>query len=247
MKIGERILKAEEIKYDKKALEEFVEERNTSDIRGFINDLQASVVGSRFDPCDEFEIRDYKKQIEDLMHEIYFSAPENSYTKTFNTNISLDDLFLYLEENTPNAYAKGALIQAFNELAKADLFRGRIMKWQYWRFLVYVNFYLTFGVSIAKTKPSKTPIKRNSRILKKWIYGNKFNSLSPRTKLQKSKDEGEKFIEKLAKEYSHSVVRTRSQDLYYFVFAYRNSKEFQKSMNEKFEIDESLKKALMEL
>src|SRR5690606_19537517 len=127
--------------------EEFVEIRETSDIRGFINDLQANVLSKKFVLNDELELRDYKRKIEGLMDKIYFSYPEDSLKSTFNSDVNLDDLFLYLEENTPNVYAKEALILAFNEIAKADVFRGRIMKWQYWRFLVYVNFYLTFGVS----------------------------------------------------------------------------------------------------
>jgi len=53
--------------------------------------------------------------------------------------------------------------------------------------LVYVNFYLTFAVSEAKGNNLKKVKKfeRNSRILKKWIYNNKYNSIRARTKLEK--------------------------------------------------------------
>ncbi len=245
--IAVRIFESEKISYDKIELEEFIEERNTTDIRGFINDLQASVCNSEFEPQENLEIRDYKKKIENLLEKIYFSYPEDTYKSTFNTNVPLDDIFLYLEENTPNAYAKAALITAFNEISKADIFKGRIMKWQYWRFLVYVNFYLTFGVSAAKTEPRKTPVKKNSRILKKWIYGNKVNALRPRTKVEKGKDDDYKFIEKLAKLYGTSAKRCRSKDLFYFAMQYRNNSEFAKSMDEKLQIDDATRKAILEL
>jgi replication factor C large subunit len=233
--IGERILISENVSYDKKELEEFVDLRETSDIRGFINDIQANVINKKFILNDDLEIRDYKKKIEGLMDKIYFSYPEDSVRSTFNSDVNLDDLFLYLEENTPNVYAKGALIQAFNEIAKADVFRGRIMKWQYWRFLVYVNFYLTFGVSTCKGSPKKSIYKKNQRILKKWIYGNQVNALRGR------------FIEKLSKLYSCSVVRCRKRDLFYFAMQYQNDKEFAKAMDEKLEIDDATRKALRSL
>lgn len=244
--IGKRIFDNEKIKYDKNELSEFADNRNTSDIRGFINDLQASVSNNEFKPDSNLEIRDYKRQIENLLEKIYFSYPEDSYKSSFNTSINIDDLFLYIEENTPNAYSNKSLIEAFNEISKADIFKGRIMKWQYWRYLVYINFYLTYAISSAKTSPQKKLIKKNSRILKKWIYSNKVLPLRPRTKAEKKKDLPERFIEKLSKYYSNSVKSCRSSDLTYFVIMYKNNEEFQKAFDEKLSIDAATKKALLE-
>lgn len=245
--IGIKIFKAENIKYDEKELLEFIEKRNSTDIRGFINDLQASVNNSKFEVDENLELREYKKKIENLLDKIFFSYPEDSFKSNFNSDIDLDDLMLYLEENIPNVYSKNALIEAFNEISKADIFKGKIMKWQYWRYLVYVNFYLTYGVSNAKDKPKKTPYKRNQRILKKWIYGNKYNAIRARTKIEKEKGEDKKFIENLAKVYSTSAKRCRKNDLYHFAFQYKNNLEFQKSMDEKFKITEDIKKTITEL
>ena len=247
-KIAIRIFKAEKIEFEQEELLTFIEERNSSDIRGFINDLQANVLNNKF-VLDEENLgtRDYKRKIESLMNKIYFSYPEDSVKSSFNSDVKLDDLFLYLEENTPNAYTKRSLILAFNEISKADVFKGRIMKWQYWRFLVYVNFYLTFGVSTAKTNPKQLKIQKNTRILKKWIYGNKVNALRPRTKIEKKKNLPLKFIENLAKIYGTSVKSCRSQDLFYFAIQYRNDVEFRESMDKKFSIDDATKKALNNL
>lgn len=247
LKIAQKIFEKEKIEYESNKLEEFVEERNTIDIRGFINDLQHSTLNSKFLPTNELENRDYKKKIENLLDKIYFSYPEDSYKSSFNSDINIDDIFLYLEENTPNTYSKQALILALNEISKADIFKGRIMRWQYWRFLVYINFYLTYGVSANKNKPTKSTYKKNQRILKKWIYGNKVNALRPRTKAEKNKEIPLKFIEKLSKAYSCSATKCRSRELPYFTKIYKENKNFQKSMNLKFEIDEATKKALLEL
>lgn len=247
--IAKRIFKNENIEYDESELFEFVDARNTSDIRGFINDIQASVFESKF--CgdnSEMEVRDYKKKIETLLDKIYYSYPEDSLFSSFNTDINLDDLFLYLEENTPSIYEKKELIVGFSQISKADVFKGRIMKWQYWRFLVYVNFYLTFGVSTAKKMPKKVKsYKRNGRILKKWIYGNKVNTLRLRTKIEKKKDLPLRFIEKLAKHYGTSAKRCRSSDIFYFALQYKNDREFQQSMDNLLDIDSSTKQCLLGL
>lgn len=245
--IAKKIFTAEKINFKEEELNQFIEERNSTDIRGFINDLQASTYLGNFEVDTDLELRDYKKKIEGLLDKIYFSYPEDSFKGSYNTDISLDDLFLYLEENTPNVYAKGALINAFNEISKADVFRGKIMKWQHWRFLVYVNFYLTFGVSNAKDKPIKTTYKRNNRILMKWIYNNKVNALNARTKAQKQNGDDQKFIEKLAKHYGRSAKRTRVEDLKYFAFIYNNDEKFKESIDKQLNIDDAVKKALIEV
>lgn len=246
--IGKKILVAEGIGYDEIELKKFVDERNSNDIRGFINDLQASVFNGRFKIDENLEIRDYKKIVEMLLDKVYFSYPEDSYFSSFNTDINLDDLFLYLEENTSGVYSKKAVINAFNEIGKADVFRGRIMKWQHWRFLVYVSFYLTYGVSSVKSDDvSKISYKRNSRILKKWIYGNKVNALGFRTKVQKANGDDEKFVEKLAKKYGSSAKKCRSRDLLYFSIIYRNDDSFREYYDKELNIDDSVKKSLIEL
>ena len=243
--IGSKILLSEKIKFDKKALEEFIDKRNSSDIRGFINDLQASVIDSVFCPQEELEIRNYKQKINSILDSIYYSYPEDALRNNFNTDVNLDDLFLFLEENTPKIYDKSSLILAFNEISKADVFKGRIIRWQYWRYLVYINFYLTYGVSSTKNKLKKDKYSQNSRILKKWIYGNKMNVFRARTKIEKKKKEEDKFIEKLAKEYHISTKRARSQELYYFAKIYQNNSEFRKTMNNKFQIDEEFSKKIL--
>lgn len=247
--IAKKIFEKENVEYLDKDLEDFIEKRAISDIRGFINDLQASVFNLKFVPDENLDLRDYKKEIENLLNKIYFSYPEESYFESFNTDVNLDDLFLYLEENSPSIFSKRDLISAFNEISKADVQRGRIRKWQYWRFLVYVNFYLTYGISSSKNDNlSKISYKKNSRILKKWIYSNKVGSLKPRTSIQKKNNEEEKFIEVLSKKFSRSANKIRKEDLYYYAFIYKNSSEFAKyQQNDIKQLDSSVDKALREL
>ncbi|NQZ85873.1 MAG: AAA family ATPase [Nanoarchaeales archaeon] len=248
--IAKRIFKAENIEFNQEKLTDFIEERATFDIRGFINDIQASVMNGKFDTENNLEIRDYKKKIESLLQKVFYSYPEDSYFSGFNTDINIDELMLYVEENIPKVYGTKGIIQAFNELSKANIYKGRIMKWQYWRYLVYVNFYLTYGVSNAKDNPKKViKFDRNTRILKKWIYNNKMAALGARTKIQKGKGDPEKFIEKLAKIYGRSAKRTRKDDIKYFSIIYNNDSEFKETFdrNEKLGIDDSVRKSLVDV
>ncbi|NQZ85523.1 MAG: AAA family ATPase [Nanoarchaeales archaeon] len=248
--IAKKIFKAEDVEFDQTKLTEFIEERATFDIRGFINDLQASVFEGKFETENNLEIRDYKKKIENLLQKVFYSYPEDAYFSGFNTDINIDELMLYVEENIPKVYGTKGMIQAFNELSKANIYKGRIMKWQYWRYLVYVNFYLTYGVSAAKDTPKKViKFDRNTRILKKWIYNNKMAALGVRTKIQKAKDDPEKFIEKLSKIYGRSAKRTRKDDIKYFSIIYNNNKEFKETFdrNEKLGIDDSVRKSLVDV
>jgi len=249
-KIATNIFNSEKINYNKNELLEFIEKRNTSDIRGFINDLQTSVIENNFEINENLDIRNYKKKIDLLLEKIYYSYPENALKESYNSDIKIDDLFLFLEENTPDIYLKNSIISAFNQLSKADVFRGRIMKYQYWRYLVYINFYLTFGISAEKSNQIKhnSTFKKNERILKKWIYGNKYNSLRPRTKIEKKNDKIPlKFIEKLAKYYGTSVKNTRKNELFYFTFIYKKNKIFAEEMNKLLEIDQITKETLLKL
>ena len=154
--IAKRILSGEQVEYREQDLQEFIEQRDSADIRGFINDLQSSVWRENgkntfiIELSINLELRTYTKKIEQVLEKIFYSYPEDALNSTFNSDVNMDDLMLYLEENVPTLYRGQALALAFNELAKADIFKGRIYKWQYWRYMVYIFFYSTFGVSDAK-------------------------------------------------------------------------------------------------
>ena len=63
------------------------------------------------------------------------------------------------------------LARAYDLLSKADIFKGRIYKQQYWRFLVYENIFLSYGISTSKkqAKTGFTSYKKPTRILKIWM------------------------------------------------------------------------------
>ena len=87
-----------------------------------------------------------------------------------------DELMLWLDENLPKEYKKPEeLSKAYNWLSLADIFRGRIRRWQYWRFLAYIRIFLGAGVALAKKEKYHgfTKIERGRRILNIWIWNRK--------------------------------------------------------------------------
>jgi len=87
------------------------------------------------------------------------------------TNEDLNECMLWLDENLPKEYSSEDLKKAYEKLSRADVFQGRIRRWQYWRYLVYINILITSGIAISKkeTNPETPEYTRTSRILKLWM------------------------------------------------------------------------------
>ena len=66
-------------------------------------------------------------------------------------------------------------MKAYVAISNTDVFRGRIYKQQYWRFLIYENIFLSYVISASKkqAKPGFTMYKKPTRILKIWLNNQK--------------------------------------------------------------------------
>ncbi|MFC1682425.1 replication factor C large subunit [Nanoarchaeota archaeon] len=141
------------------------------DIRAAINDLQAA--SNLKDPKDiSFDERNKETDIFNALRQIFKSKTTNETLEVFDSvNMQTDELILWVEENIPSEYQGESLERAFDLLSKVDVFKGRIYKQQYWRFLVYENILLSYGISASKTqiKQGFTNYKRPTRILKIWM------------------------------------------------------------------------------
>ena len=146
------------------------------DIRAAINDLQ-TVSGSH-STGDSVILDERNKEVDifKALRAIFKDSPKNEILSLFDSvNMSLDEIMLWIEENIPAEYQKEELVRAFDALSKADLFKGRIYKQQYWRFLVYQNIFLSYAISASKKgkKPGFTSYKKPTRILKIWMSNQK--------------------------------------------------------------------------
>mgnify|MGYP001600489377 FL=1 len=145
------------------------------DIRAAINDLQTISQGNGL-PEIEMDERNKEIDIFKALRSIFKEKPKNELLSLYDSvNMSLDEIMLWIEENIPAEYQKEELMAAYDALSRADVFKGRIYKQQYWRFLVYQNIFLSFAISAAKKekKPGFTSYKKPTRILKMWMNNQK--------------------------------------------------------------------------
>lgn len=186
------ICRLEKIKCNAEDLYE-ISEKSRGDLRAALNDLQMVSEHSII-----FE-REKKYDIFEALKNVFMKGDINAFN---NTDIDLDESFLFLEENLFRQYTRrNDLYLGFDKLSKADVFNGRIKRWQYWRFLVYRNLLMTLGVFSSKSK-EYLPVRyvKYSRILKLWFAKQKY---------LKRKSIAEKIAEK-----THCSSKRAMQDFY---------------------------------
>jgi len=137
--------------------------------------LQAA---SKLENIDIAVIDERNKEIDifNALRIIFKGKPTDDLLRLFDSvNLSMDEIILWVEENIPTEYQGEELAKAYDSLSKVDLFKGRIYKQQYWRFLVYENIFLSYGISAAKkdAKTGFTSYKKPVRILKIWLHNQK--------------------------------------------------------------------------
>jgi len=168
------IAKKEELKLDDDFLME-LSVKAKGDLRAAINDLQTFSKIQDYFPIIVDE-RNKETDIFNSLKRIFKEKPSKELINIFDSvNMSIDEILLWMEENIPTEYQNEELAKAYDLLSKTDIFKGRIYKQQYWRFLIYENFFLTFGIASAKknAKAGFTSYKRPTRILKIWLNNQK--------------------------------------------------------------------------
>jgi len=103
---------------------------------------------------------------------IFKGNPTESMLQLFDSvKMPLDEIILWVEENIPSEYSGEELAKAIDALSKVDIFKRRIYRQQYWRFLIYENALLSYGISSSKknVKTGFTSYKKPTRILKIWL------------------------------------------------------------------------------
>ncbi len=168
------IAEKENLKLDEDFLTE-LSNKSKGDLRAAINDLQTFSKIQDYFPIIVDE-RNKETDIFNSLKKIFKEKPSKESIHAFDSvNISIDEILLWMEENIPAEYQNEELARAYYLLSKTDIFKGRIYKQQYWRFLIYENFFLTFGIASSKknAKPGFISYKKPSRILKIWLNNQK--------------------------------------------------------------------------
>ncbi len=197
------------------------------DVRAGINDLQTLAKLGKIDKesLELFGERDKQESIFQALMKIFKTRDAGIAIKAFdNIQENFDRCFMWLEENISKEYIEVIdLDKGVQALSRADIFRGRITKWQHWRFLVYVNLWLTAGVALAKKEKNKSFVKyqQPKRLLKIWI-ANRANA--------KRKSIAQKIAVK-----THCAAKDVFKDIEYYKLMFKKNK---KEMADYFDLDD---------
>lgn len=158
------------INVDEKDLKS-ISRNSNGDARAALNDLFSFVIISD-SKTDDTDIRKQTEDISDVLVRVFKSTDPSVAFGTFdNVNDDLDKIFLWVDQNLPYEYVGSAnLSKAYDVLALADRFFGRIRRWQYYRYYAYCYLLLSVGVALSKDQKSNFPpkYKQPSRLLKYW-------------------------------------------------------------------------------
>jgi len=174
--------------------------KSQGDLRAALNDLHTYVLSDQSN-VEFLEERHKDDSIFNILKKLF--QEKNDHLNLFDsTHMSLDEILLWIEENIPREYKGRELAKAYLALAQADVFRGRIYRQQFWRFLVYQNIFQSAGISHAKDKPKTgfTKYERPTRILKIWLNN---------TKTAKKKTISQKYARMV-----HCSVKRAMRDFY---------------------------------
>jgi len=179
LSVLQRILTAEKLAADDIVLKTLCR-RSGGDLRGAITDLQmlAQAGTLTIKGLETLHDREHSESIMQALVKILKSTdPQVAVTALDLVDEDIDEAFLWIDENLPKEYKNPAdLARAYEALSKADVYRGRIRRWQYWRYLAYVDVLITAGVAVAKDKKSTEFVSytRTTRLLKHWMANQKY-------------------------------------------------------------------------
>ncbi|MBW2992344.1 replication factor C large subunit [Candidatus Woesearchaeota archaeon] len=228
--ILKNICRKEKIRFEEDVLKALAR-REAGDLRGAITDLQLISAGSDKITMQSLEQLGDRMKMESIVQalvKIFKTTDPNIALSAFDTvDEDFDKIFLWIDENLPLEYDNPEdLADAYNCLSKADVFKRRIKRWQHWRFLVYINVYLTAGIATSKKEKYKKFIKYKptSRLLKLWWA--------------KQKNMKKKAICQKIAEKTHSSQKQIYKDTFpYFKHMFKNNKQLQKNFIEEFDLN----------
>ncbi|MFH0956411.1 MAG: AAA family ATPase, partial [Candidatus Aenigmatarchaeota archaeon] len=114
------------------------------DVRSAVLDFQMISLGRKKVTEDDFlslGFRERRKALDDVLSCILRSSSMKANRMTLrNSDADPDDVFIWLESNLFLSSANmDFLSEAYGKLAVADVFRGRVMRQQNWRFKAYMS------------------------------------------------------------------------------------------------------------
>ncbi len=225
-----KICEKEGITFDEDAISHLARV-SQGDLRAALTDLEnVSIIKKKITRKDVEETSDRERGetiINALLKVFKTTNPDIAINAYDKVEEDIDKIFLWLDENVPKEYTKAEdIANAYENLSLADVYFGRIRRWQYYRYYVYIYNLLSVGIAISKTEknPEFIQYKPSDRILKIWIANQK-NA--------KRKAIAEKIADK-----THTSTKEAIKNMQYIRMIFKNSdKKFVEKNAEHFKLE----------
>ncbi|MBW6451871.1 MAG: replication factor C large subunit [DPANN group archaeon] len=127
------------------------------DIRAAINDLETLAIKGtdiNLDSVKGIGFRDSKRSIENILKILFITNDANIAIESMdNLGVDPGEMLEWVRENMPREYTdKKDIAKAYEFISRADIFKGRITRMQYYRFMVYEIQLMTAGVAASKSE-----------------------------------------------------------------------------------------------
>lgn len=227
--ILKKISDNENIDYDEAALKSLARMAG-GDARSAVNDLQIlNAMGEKIDMnlLNSLSPREREESIIEALVKVFKVSDFDVSKDAFNSiSEDLSKVMLWVDENLPKEYSGNDLVRAYEMMSRADIFSSRIRRWQYYRFLVYVNLFLSAGVASAKDEKKSSFVRYSppSRILKIW-----------RANLNKAKRN--EVLRKISSKTHCSKKEAYKSTLPYIRVIFKKNKDKKKEIAEFLELD----------
>ncbi|AWB27568.1 replication factor C large subunit [Halococcoides cellulosivorans] len=146
------ICRKEGLEFDSAAIET-IAETNSGDLRGAIKDLESAAEGASAVTLDRVVTsdRDRSEGIFPYMESLFKEyEPQEALQSSYDVDETPDDLINWIEDNLPKEYEGDALASAYDFLASADRWLGRVQATQNYSFWRYAGDTMTAGVAAAR-------------------------------------------------------------------------------------------------
>ncbi len=203
------ICEKEGIEYDKEVLNQLAK-RSEGDLRAAINDLETISRGKKKITLKDLEVLGYRERERDMFEALKILFKTTSFTgarlSVANVDLEPENIMWWIEENIPNEYEKSEeIVKAYEALAKADLFRARIISRNYWKLMRYMNDLMTAGVSLAKNDVYKKFTKYQFPAKLRYLASSK-----------EEREQEKERLRKLSKLLNCSTKKVKKEFLPYF-------------------------------
>ncbi|NUB92205.1 replication factor C large subunit [Haloterrigena sp. SYSU A558-1] len=149
------ICRREDIEFEEEALEKIAED-TSGDLRSAVNDLQAVAEEAERLTVEDVVTgqRDTTEGIFDFLDALIKEEDaEGALRASYDVDENPDEMLNWIEDNVPKDYAGAELADAYEFLANADRWLGRVratQNYSYWR---YATDNMTAGVAASRREP----------------------------------------------------------------------------------------------